>query len=47
MELLNMQFSYTETFSAFLFVPPTLSEVCFSIIILPVDSSMKTNLTLI
>lgn len=47
MELLNMQFSHTETFSAFLFVPPTLSEVCFSIIILPVDSSMKTNLTLI
>lgn len=41
-----MQFPYIETFFAFLFVPSTL-EVCFSIISLPVDFSMKTNLTLI
>lgn len=42
-----MQFPYIETFFAFLFVPSTLGEVCFSIISLPVDFSMKTNLTLI
>lgn len=46
-ELLNMQLPYIETFCAFLFVPPALSEVCCSIITLPVDSRMKTNLTLI
>lgn len=41
-----MQFPHTETFFASFFVPPALSEVCFSIISFPVDSSMKTNLTL-
>lgn len=41
-----MQFPYIEAFFAFLFVPSKL-EVCFSIISLAVDFSMKTNFTLI